>query len=74
MRTTVNIEDDLLAAAKSLARARSQTLGQVISELIRKGLHTSRSTSTRSGFPVFDVPAGAHPITLEDTKQLEDET
>jgi hypothetical protein len=38
MRTTLDIDDDILEAAKELARAERKTTGQVISELARKGL------------------------------------
>ena len=38
MRTTLDIEDDVLHAAKDLARRERKTAGQVISELARKGL------------------------------------
>ena len=38
MRTTLDIEDDVLYAAKDLARRDKKTAGQVISELARKGL------------------------------------
>ena len=38
MRTTLDIEDDVLFAAKDLARRERKTAGQVISELARKGL------------------------------------
>lgn len=40
MRTTLDIDDDILAAAKELARAQKKTAGQVISELARKALTT----------------------------------
>lgn len=73
MRTTISIDDDLLAAAKSLARTRSVSVGTVISELARKGLKSSARTRRKSDFPVFSVPSDAHPITLEDVKKLEDE-
>lgn len=39
MRTTLDIEDDLLAAAKALAQRQGKTTGQVISELARRGLN-----------------------------------
>lgn len=45
MRTTLDIEDDVLSAAKDLARREKKTAGQVISALARKGL-TSTATST----------------------------
>lgn len=38
MRTTLDIEDDVLFAAKDLARREKKTAGQIISELARKGL------------------------------------
>ena len=38
MRTTLDIEGDVLFAAKDLARREKKTVGQVISELARKGL------------------------------------
>ncbi|MSQ89660.1 MAG: antitoxin [Betaproteobacteria bacterium] len=38
MRTTLDIEGDVLFAAKDLARREKKTAGQVISELARKGL------------------------------------
>ena len=38
VRTTLDIEDDVLFAAKDLARRQKKTTGQVISDLARKGL------------------------------------
>jgi hypothetical protein len=38
MRTTLEIDDDILHAAKELARAEKKTAGQVLSELARRGL------------------------------------
>jgi hypothetical protein len=38
MRTTLDIEDDVLQAAKELARREGRTAGQVISELARRSL------------------------------------
>ncbi|MCB1214319.1 MAG: antitoxin [Deltaproteobacteria bacterium] len=76
MRTTLTIDDDLLAAAKSLARESSTSLGEVVSKLMRRGLNTTSRMSKKrssSGFPVFSVPKGAHLITLEDIRRAEDE-
>jgi hypothetical protein len=52
MRTTLDIDDDVLAAAKELAKARDSTAGEIISELARKAL-TTPTTPDSSG------PAGA---------------
>jgi hypothetical protein len=38
MRTTLNINDDVLAAAKEIARRQHKTAGAVISELVRQAL------------------------------------
>jgi len=38
MRTTLDIDDDILAAAKELAAGRNTTAGRIISELARQTL------------------------------------
>ncbi len=38
MRTTLDIDDDVLAAAEGLASAQKMTVGKVISDLARKAL------------------------------------
>lgn len=38
MRTTLDIDNDVLQAAKEIAATRKQTAGQVLSDLARKGL------------------------------------
>lgn len=74
MRTTLDIDADVLAAARELADARSKSIGQVISELARKGLEPRLNAGTRpSGFPVFEVPAGARALTAEDVRRADDD-
>lgn len=76
MRTTLTIDDDLLAVARSLAQAKAESLGKALSELARRGLNATprvRRSHRDLGFPVFSVPKGAHPITLEDVRKAEDE-
>lgn len=41
MRTTLDIDDDILAAAKELAKAEGKTAGRVLSELARRALTTA---------------------------------
>jgi hypothetical protein len=65
VRTTVNLEPDVLRAAKSIARERGISLGQAISELIRQALQPPPRTTYEAGFPVFEVREGAPPITNE---------
>ena len=47
MRTTLDIEDDVLSAAKDLAKREKKTAGQVISELARRGLAGAASSAAR---------------------------
>ena len=75
MRTTLVIDDDLLAAARVLARTKSESVGRAISDLARRGLSaTPRVSHHGSAFPVFMVPRNARPITLDDVRRAEDET
>lgn len=41
MRTTLDIDDDVLQAAKELARRKKKTAGEIISELARQALGAS---------------------------------
>ena len=72
MRTTLDIDDVVLAAAKELAEAQNKSAGAVISELARKGLSGTprRATTQKSAFPVFRVPPDAQTFTSRDVKAL----
>lgn len=52
MRTTLDIEDDVLHAAKERARREHKTAGQVVSELLRQALTVSTPAAA-----VRDTPA-----------------
>jgi hypothetical protein len=55
MRTTLEIDDDVLQAVKELAAGRNVTAGQVISELVREALTRPPADASRSrnGFPLL---------------------
>lgn len=53
MRTTLDIDDDVLQAAKEIAQARRKTAGEVLSDLARKGLEPSRTPRIRNGVPLL---------------------
>jgi hypothetical protein len=74
MRTTLRIDEDVLRAARSLARAEGRTVGEVLSSLARRGLRPSPPLRrSRSGLPTFDVPEGTSPLTPEMVREaLED--
>jgi hypothetical protein len=63
MRTTVDIDDDVFHAAKSIAKTQSHTLGQVISALARQSLGKEQGApSIRNGVPLFTPkPASTRP-------------
>lgn len=64
MRTTLDIDEGVLVAARALARDRGTSIGAALSSLARRGL-AAASAPTASGFPVFAQDADAPPITLE---------
>jgi len=74
VRTTLRIDEDVLRAARSLARSEGRTVGEVLSALARKGLQPSPPRRrSRSGLPTFDVPEGTAPLTPEMVREaLED--
>ncbi len=72
MRTTLEIDDDVLAAARELAKEERRSLGSAISALARRGLAPARVDSA-GGLPVIRVPAGAPAITAEMVRRALDE-
>jgi hypothetical protein len=61
MRTTISIDDHLLARARQQARRRGQTLGQYVEEALRSELAGSGSMSPRPPVPVFTGGTGPRP-------------
>ena len=59
MRTTLDVENDVLDVARALATARGVSVGAALSELARRGMSARVPIDTRSGFPVFQIPAGS---------------
>ena len=75
MRTTLAIDDDILAAARHLAEREHKSVGEVISNLARQGLsRSSRAVrAERNGVPLLPVGRDTVPVTLELVNQLRDE-
>jgi hypothetical protein len=74
MRTTLTIDDDVLAAAKALAARQRKTVGEVISALTRQALKPSTAhRKTRNGVPLLPVRSGSPAVTPELVNQLRDE-
>ncbi|HSM07076.1 MAG TPA: CopG family transcriptional regulator [Longimicrobiales bacterium] len=74
MRTTLNIDDDVLQAIKELARLRGSTAGEVLSALAREALGAQPSTAaTRNGVPLLEPVVDAGIVSSEHVADLLDE-
>jgi hypothetical protein len=74
VRTTLDIDDDVLQAAKELAASRASTAGKVLSDLARKALQPARTPRVRNGVPLLPRrPAGAPRPTMKLVNELRDE-
>ena len=75
MRTTLTIDDDILAAAKHLAERDRKTIGEVISALARQGLaRAARGGAKAERNGVALLPRrGAATVTMDLVNQLRDE-
>jgi hypothetical protein len=74
MRTTLDIDEDVLESAKELAARRGTTVGRVLSELARSALAPrSRSVRKRNGVPILPKNRGARLVTPEIVNRLRDE-
>jgi hypothetical protein len=74
MRTTLAIDDDVLAAAKEMAATNRKSVGEVISALARQAMRPTQSAHpTRNGVPLLPVRPGAPRVTSELVRQLQEE-
>jgi hypothetical protein len=74
MRTTLDIDDDVLAVAKDLAQQRGKTIGQTLSELARRALESKAAPKMRNGVPLLSPKPGTKPVHLALVNQLRDDT
>ncbi len=75
MRTTLEIDDDILGAAKELALHQKKTAGKVISELARRGIQIHRGKGRqkiRNGFEI--LPANDRVITPQLVQKILEES
>jgi len=73
MRTTLDIEADVLLAVKQLSRQRHEPAGRLVSELVRKALVSKVKSRERNGVPLFPVKPGSAVVTIELVNRLRDE-
>lgn len=73
VRTTVNIEDDVLLATKELAIQQGVSMGKVLPDLARRSLTRRGAGETRVSVPLFPVSNEGGVVTLELVNRLRDE-
>jgi hypothetical protein len=76
MRTTLDIDRDVLEATREMAARTKRTAGKVISDLARKALTSSGAPAAKphvqNGFEV--LPAGGRVVTKELVRKLKEES
>jgi len=74
VRTTLHLDDDVYEAVKSLAAIDRSSVGKILSRLARRALNPARPATSSKGFPVFEVPPDARPLTPGTIRDALDET
>jgi hypothetical protein len=74
MRTTLDIDEDVLQAARELAANRGATIGKILSDLARQALAPRRAARIRNGVPLLARRSPASPKpTMDLVNRLRDE-
>ena len=73
MRTTLDIDDDVLLAVKELSRHRREPAGRLLSELARQALTPKVKARERNGVPLFARKPARGVVTMELVNRLRDE-
>jgi len=73
MRTTLSIDDDVLAAARAQAEAQGRSIGEVISDLARQSLRRPIVMGRRNGVPLLPISRENAQVTLATVNALRDE-
>lgn len=78
MRTTLDIDNDVLEASKEIARRQHRTAGEVLSELARLGLRAPATPASppepASFFGFRPFASRGAPVSNETVDRLRDET
>jgi hypothetical protein len=73
VRTTLDIDEDVLLAAKDLAAGRGISTGKALSGLAREALTRPPELNARNGIPIFPRRADAGVVTPDLVNRLRDE-
>ena len=69
MRTTLTLDDDIMAEAARRAEVLRKPLGKVVSDLVRRGLQVAPPVRDVNGLIAFDPPKGSPRITAKQIKE-----
>jgi hypothetical protein len=72
-RTTLQLEDDAMRVAKAHAQRHRLTLGEAVSELVRKGAERPLVTDERSGLRVLRLDRRSPKVTADQVEQLRED-
>jgi len=72
MRTTLEIQDEILERVKEYAAARSISNGAAASEILARGLDAEVPTIWENGIPIF-APGPEGAVTAEHVMKLKEE-
>jgi hypothetical protein len=73
MRTTLDIDADILGIAKELAHQQKTSAGKVLSNLARQALKPRKAPKFRNGIMLLERRPGSPPVTMELVNRLRDE-
>lgn len=72
MRTTLDIDDSVLEAARTLAAEQQISLGSALSKIAERGLAVA-GPEMAGGLPAFDVRKSAPPITPDMVREANED-
>ena len=78
MHTTIDIDDDVLAAARTIATREGKPAERVVSELLREALqartHGCAAAPSRERYGFRPIPAGGAVVTNDLVNRIRDST
>jgi hypothetical protein len=73
MRTTLTLSDDAIDIARRLARHKRMSLGEAVSELVRRGAEVPVATTERQGLAVVRLPKNSERVSAAAIEELLEE-
>ncbi len=73
MRTTINLDDTVLAVIRATAEREGKTLGDVVEDLVRRTLLADPKHASESGLPNLGPRIPGVIVTSEMVRELQEE-